>query len=143
MLFSALRPLAVASLLISAGASHALERPPVLSLEAAQAMSRACESLAKTKGWHMNISVVAVALNKLAAVLAKGVTTLSNAACEPEIVDLAECLNKMGASVENAGTPTITITGVEKLSGTTHAVITDRIEAGTYAVAAAMAGGEV
>ena len=58
MLFSALRPLAVASLLLTAGASHALERLPVLSLEAAQAMSRACESLAKTKGWRMNISVV-------------------------------------------------------------------------------------
>jgi UDP-N-acetylglucosamine 1-carboxyvinyltransferase len=89
------------------------------------------------------VSVGATEHAMLAAVLAKGVTTLSNAACEPEIVDLAECLNKMGASVENAGTPTITITGVEKLSGTTHAVITDRIEAGTYAVAAAMAGGEV
>jgi UDP-N-acetylglucosamine 1-carboxyvinyltransferase len=89
------------------------------------------------------VSVGATEHAMLAAVLAKGRTTLSNAACEPEIVDLAECLNKMGAKVENAGTPTITITGVSKLSGTTHAVITDRIEAGTYAVAAAMAGGEV
>lgn len=89
------------------------------------------------------VSVGATEHAMLAAVLAKGVTTLSNAACEPEIVDLAECLNKMGARVENAGTPTITITGVSRLSGATHAVITDRIEAGTYAVAAAMAGGEV
>jgi len=89
------------------------------------------------------VSVGATEHAMLAAVLAEGVTTLSNAACEPEIVDLAECLNKMGARVENAGTPTITITGVSRLSGTTHAVITDRIEAGTYAVAAAMAGGEV
>ena len=89
------------------------------------------------------VSVGATEHAMLAAVLAKGVTTLANAACEPEIVDLADCLNKMGARVENAGTPTITITGVSKLSGTTHAVITDRIEAGTYAVAAAMAGGEV
>jgi UDP-N-acetylglucosamine 1-carboxyvinyltransferase len=71
------------------------------------------------------------------------VTVLNNAACEPEIVDLADCLNKMGAQVAGAGTPSITITGVEKLSGAKHAVITDRIEAGTYAVAAAMAGGEV
>lgn len=89
------------------------------------------------------VSVGATEHAMLAAVLAKGVTVLANAACEPEIVDLAECLNKMGAKVEGAGTPTITITGVLKLSGTTHAVITDRIEAGTYAVAAAMAGGEV
>jgi UDP-N-acetylglucosamine 1-carboxyvinyltransferase len=89
------------------------------------------------------VSVGATEHAMLAAVLAKGVTVLKTAACEPEIVDLAECLNKMGAKVEGAGTPTITITGVEKLHGTTHAVITDRIEAGTYAVAAAMAGGEV
>lgn len=89
------------------------------------------------------VSVGATEHAMLAAVLARGVTTLSNAACEPEIGDLADCLNKMGARVENAGTPTITITGVSSLSGATHAVITDRIEAGTYAVAAAMAGGEV
>jgi UDP-N-acetylglucosamine 1-carboxyvinyltransferase len=89
------------------------------------------------------VSVGATEHAMLAAVLAKGVTVLSNAACEPEIVDLAECLNKMGAKVEGAGTPTISITGVARLHGTTHAVITDRIEAGTYAVAAAMAGGEV
>ncbi len=89
------------------------------------------------------VSVGATEHAMLAAVLAKGVTVLKTAACEPEIVDLADCLNKMGAQVEGAGTPTITITGVEKLRGTTHAVITDRIEAGTYAVAAAMAGGEV
>ena len=89
------------------------------------------------------VSVGATEHAMLAAVLARGVTILSNAACEPEIVDLAECLNTMGARIDNAGTSTITITGVSKLSGTTHAVITDRIEAGTYAVAAAMAGGEV
>ena len=84
------------------------------------------------------VSVGATEHAMLAAVLAKGVTVLKTAACEPEIVDLAECLNKMGAKVEGAGTPTITITGVDKLHGTTHAVITDRIEAGTYA-----AGGTV
>ncbi|MDO9337551.1 MAG: UDP-N-acetylglucosamine 1-carboxyvinyltransferase [Caulobacteraceae bacterium] len=89
------------------------------------------------------VSVGATEHAMLAAVLAKGVTTLGNAACEPEIVDLADCLNAMGARVDGAGTPTITITGVKKLGGATHAVITDRIEAGTYAVAAAMAGGEV
>jgi UDP-N-acetylglucosamine 1-carboxyvinyltransferase len=89
------------------------------------------------------VSVGATEHAMLTAVLAKGVTVLSNAACEPEIGDLADCLNKMGAQVEGAGTPVIRITGVRKLSGATHAVITDRIEAGTYAVAAAMAGGEV
>ena len=79
----------------------------------------------------------------LAAVLADGVTVLKNAAREPELEDLADCLNAMGAQVEGAGTATITITGVSKLHGATHAVMPDRIETGTYAVAAAMAGGEV
>ncbi|MDP1737658.1 MAG: UDP-N-acetylglucosamine 1-carboxyvinyltransferase [Caulobacter sp.] len=89
------------------------------------------------------VSVGATEHAMLTAVLAKGVTVLSNAACEPELGDLADCLNKMGAQVEGAGTSEIRIIGVKKLSGATHAVITDRIEAGTYAVAAAMAGGEV
>ena len=89
------------------------------------------------------VSVGATEHAMLTAVLAKGETALKNAACEPEIVDLADCLNKMGARVEGAGTPVIRITGVARLSGAKHAVITDRIEAGTYAVAAAMAGGEV
>jgi UDP-N-acetylglucosamine 1-carboxyvinyltransferase len=79
----------------------------------------------------------------LAAVLARGETVLINAAQEPEIVDLADCLNAMGAKVENAGSSTIRIVGVERLSGATHAVTPDRIETGTYALAAAMAGGEV
>ncbi|HEY0437595.1 MAG TPA: UDP-N-acetylglucosamine 1-carboxyvinyltransferase [Phenylobacterium sp.] len=79
----------------------------------------------------------------LAAVLADGETVISNAACEPEMNDLADCLNKMGAKVSGAGTPTITIQGVSRLRGTTHAVMPDRIETGTYALAAAMAGGEV
>jgi len=89
------------------------------------------------------VSVGATEHAMLTAVLASGETVLANAACEPEIVDLADCLNKMGARVEGAGTPTIRITGVRRLGGAKHAVITDRIEAGTYAVAAAMAGGEV
>jgi UDP-N-acetylglucosamine 1-carboxyvinyltransferase len=79
----------------------------------------------------------------LAAVLARGETVLTNAAREPEIVDLADCLNAMGAKIEGAGLSTIRITGVERLSGATHAVTPDRIETGTYALAAAMAGGEV
>ncbi|MGZ8363338.1 MAG: UDP-N-acetylglucosamine 1-carboxyvinyltransferase [Caulobacteraceae bacterium] len=89
------------------------------------------------------VSVGATEHALLAAVLAKGETVLENAACEPEIGDLAECLVKMGAKIEGAGTSTIHIQGVTKLSGTTHAVIPDRIETGAYAVAAAMAGGEV
>ncbi len=79
----------------------------------------------------------------LAAVLAKGETVLRNAAREPEIGDLADCLNSMGAKIEGAGTSTIRIQGVSELHGTSHAVIPDRIETGTHAVAAAMAGGEV
>jgi UDP-N-acetylglucosamine 1-carboxyvinyltransferase len=79
----------------------------------------------------------------LAAVLAKGETVIRNAACEPEMNDLADCLNKMGAKVSGAGTSTITIQGVSRLHGATHAVMPDRIETGTYALAAAMAGGEV
>ena len=79
----------------------------------------------------------------LAAVLAKGETVLENAAREPELGDLAQCLNAMGAKIEGAGTSTIRIQGVARLGGATHAVIPDRIETGTYAVAAAMAGGQV
>ena len=89
------------------------------------------------------VSVGATEHAMLAAVLARGETVLTNSACEPEIEDLAECLNKMGAKVEGAGTPTIRITGVARLNGATHSVIPDRIETGTFAVAAAMAGGEV
>ncbi len=79
----------------------------------------------------------------MAASLAEGKTVLENAAKEPEVVDLAECLNKMGANISGAGTDVITIIGVEKLHGATHNIVCDRIEAGTYMVAAAMAGGEV
>lgn len=79
----------------------------------------------------------------MAAALAEGTTILENAAKEPEVVDLAECLNKMGAKISNAGTDVITIEGVAHLNGTTHNIVCDRIEAGTYMVAAAMTGGEV
>ncbi|KUL96765.1 UDP-N-acetylglucosamine 1-carboxyvinyltransferase [Bosea sp. WAO] len=79
----------------------------------------------------------------MAAVLADGVTTIENAAREPEVVDLADCLNKMGAKIEGAGTSTITIRGVGRLGGTHHAVLPDRIETGTYAMAVAMTGGDV
>jgi len=79
----------------------------------------------------------------MAAALAEGTTVLENAAKEPEVVDLAECLNKMGANISGAGTDVITIEGVEKLNGANHNIVCDRIEAGTYMVAAAMTGGEV
>lgn len=79
----------------------------------------------------------------LAATMAEGTTVLEGAAREPEIVDLAVMLNKMGAKIRGAGTPTITIDGVSDLGTAVHEVIPDRIEAGTYMIAAAMTGGEV
>jgi UDP-N-acetylglucosamine 1-carboxyvinyltransferase len=79
----------------------------------------------------------------MAATLADGVTDIENAACEPEIADLADCLNKMGAKITGAGTKHIVITGVPRLSGARHRVLPDRIETGTYAIAVAMAGGDV
>ncbi|NLM04040.1 MAG: UDP-N-acetylglucosamine 1-carboxyvinyltransferase [Clostridiales bacterium] len=79
----------------------------------------------------------------MAAALAEGETIIENVAEEPEITDLANFLNKMGAKIKGAGTDTIRIQGVKRLTGTTHTVIPDRIEAGTYMVAAAMTGGNV
>ncbi len=79
----------------------------------------------------------------MAASLAKGTTVITNAACEPEIVDVADCLNRMGARVTGAGTSRIVIEGVARLHGARHTVLPDRIEAGTYAIAVAMTGGEV
>jgi UDP-N-acetylglucosamine 1-carboxyvinyltransferase len=79
----------------------------------------------------------------MAATLASGTTTLDNAAREPEVVDLADCLNAMGARITGAGTDRIVIEGVSRLSGATHAVMPDRIETGTFLVAAAATGGDV
>ena len=89
------------------------------------------------------VSVGATHVLMMAASLAKGETVLENAAREPEIVNLAECLNAMGAKISGAGTSTITIDGVDALSGARHRVIPDRIETGTYAMAVAMTGGDV
>ena len=89
------------------------------------------------------VSVGATHTLMMAATLAKGTTVLENAAREPEIVDLARCLKAMGAKIEGEGTSTITIEGVTSLSGARHAVLPDRIETGTYAMAVAMTGGEV
>jgi UDP-N-acetylglucosamine 1-carboxyvinyltransferase len=79
----------------------------------------------------------------MAAVLARGETVLRNAAREPEVVDLADLLTKMGAQIEGAGTSTIRIQGVERLHGTEHTIIPDRIEAGTFLVAGAITGGDL
>ena len=79
----------------------------------------------------------------MAAVLADGVTRIENAAREPEITNLADCLNAMGAKIEGLGTSTLTVTGVERLHGAEVAVVCDRIEAGTYAIAAAITGGHL
>ncbi|KIN75975.1 UDP-N-acetylglucosamine 1-carboxyvinyltransferase [Sulfitobacter mediterraneus] len=79
----------------------------------------------------------------MAATLAKGTTVINNAAREPEIVDLADCLRAMGAQIDGDGTSTVTIQGVDRLHGATHRVVTDRIELGTYMLAPAICGGEV
>ena len=89
------------------------------------------------------VSVGATHVMLMAASMARGETVLENAAREPEIVNLADCLNLMGAKISGAGTSTIYIQGVDHLSGARLAVIPDRIETGTYAMAVAMAGGEV
>jgi UDP-N-acetylglucosamine 1-carboxyvinyltransferase len=90
-----------------------------------------------------SVSVGATENALMAATLARGTTVLKNAAREPEIVDLAQCLRKMGAQIEGEGTNTITIEGVDRLHGATHAVVPDRIELGTYMLAPAICGGEV
>jgi len=89
------------------------------------------------------VSVTGTENIMMAATLAEGVTVIENAAREPEVVDLADCLIAMGAKIDGAGTDVITIEGVERLHGATHVVIPDRIETGTYLVAAAMTGGDV
>ncbi len=89
------------------------------------------------------VSVGATHNVMMAATMAKGETVLENAACEPEVADVASCLNKMGAKIEGAGTHTIVIQGVDELEGATHTVLPDRIETGTYAMAVGATGGEV
>ena len=79
----------------------------------------------------------------MAATLAEGQTVFENAACEPEVIDLAECLNKMGARISGAGTPTIVVEGVEKLHGAEHAILPDRIETATFMIGAAVTGGDI
>ena len=94
-------------------------------------------------GGRAGSTVLGTANVMMAAVLAEGVTVLESAACEPEVVDLANFLNAMGAKVSGAGSPTLTITGVKELHGAEHEVIPDRIEAATYAIAALATNGHV
>ncbi len=103
-------------------------------------------SQGRLRGAKIYLDVASVGATQnimMAATLAEGVTVLENAAKEPEIVDLANFLNGMGAKVRGAGTGVIRIEGVEKLSGVKHTVIPDRVEAGTYMAAAAISGGDV
>ncbi|WP_375263736.1 UDP-N-acetylglucosamine 1-carboxyvinyltransferase [Palleronia sp.] len=98
------------------------------------------------KGGRVEFPLVSVGATEnvlMAATLAKGTTTIENAAREPEIVDLADCLRRMGAQIEGDGTSSITVQGVDRLGGASHPVVTDRIELGTYMLAPAIAGGEV
>ena len=94
-------------------------------------------------GGRAGPTVLGTANVMMAAVLAEGVTIIESAACEPEVVDLANFLNTMGAKITGAGSPTVTITGVRELHGAEHEVIPDRIEAATFAIAAAATNGEV
>ena len=94
-------------------------------------------------GGHFGSSVLATDNVMMAATLAKGVTIIENAACEPEVVDLAAFLVKMGAKIKGHGTPRIIIEGVKKLHGAEHSVIPDRIETGTYMLAAAITKGDI
>jgi UDP-N-acetylglucosamine 1-carboxyvinyltransferase len=98
------------------------------------------------KGGHIEFKRITVTGTEdvlMAAVLAEGETVIENAAREPEVCDLAELLNKMGARIEGAGTSRIRIQGVESLRGATHTIIPDRIEAGTFVIAGAITGGDV
>ena len=108
-----------------------------------------CVDASKMKGSHIYLggrygsTVTGTANILMASVLAEGTTVIENAACEPEITDLCKMLIKMGAKIEGEGSPTITITGVEKLSGAEHTVLPDRIEAGTWLIAALATKGKV
>jgi len=116
-----------------------------VSLEAGYVVARAPRG-GRLRGATVNFDKVTVTGTEnllMAATLASGTTTLNNAAREPEVADLAELLNRMGARVRGAGTPTITIEGVETLGAAEHTIIPDRIETGTFLVAAAITNGEL
>ena len=115
----------------------------VVELADGYIQARASKGLSGGRVVFPMVSVGATENALMAAVLAKGPSELVNAAREPEIIDLANCLNAMGAKITGHGTDTIKIEGVDDLHGATHSVISDRIEAGTFAIAAAMTDGDL
>lgn len=114
-----------------------------IDIENGYAVATAKGGLVGTHYTFPKVSVGATHVMLMAASLAKGETIIDNAAREPEVVNLAECLRAMGAKIEGEGTSTITIQGVPSLHGATHRVVSDRIETGTYAMAVGLAGGNV
>jgi len=114
-----------------------------IEIESGYVVARAPHGLRGAEIVFPKVTVGGTHTAMMAASLAQGTTVIENAAREPEIVDVADCLNKMGARISGAGTRQIVIEGVAKLNGARHAVLPDRIETGTYAMAAAMAGGDV
>jgi UDP-N-acetylglucosamine 1-carboxyvinyltransferase len=114
-----------------------------IEIEAGYVVARAKNGLRGAEIKFPKVTVGGTHTALMAAVLARGTTVIENAAREPEVGDVADCLNKMGANVTGAGTSTIVVEGVGKLHGARHTVLPDRIETGTYAMAVAMTGGDV
>jgi UDP-N-acetylglucosamine 1-carboxyvinyltransferase len=114
-----------------------------IEIEAGYVIARARNGLKGAEIVFPKVTVGGTHTAIMAAALAEGTTVIENAAREPEIGDLADCLNKMGARITGAGTSRIVVEGVPKLSGARHSVLPDRIETGTYAMATAMTGGDV
>jgi UDP-N-acetylglucosamine 1-carboxyvinyltransferase len=114
-----------------------------IDIEGGYVLARASKGLRGNRITFPKVTVGATHVALMAASLARGESVIENAAREPEVVDLAECLTSMGARISGAGTSTITIDGVDRLSGARHKVIPDRIETGTYAMAVTMTGGDV
>jgi UDP-N-acetylglucosamine 1-carboxyvinyltransferase len=114
-----------------------------IEIDGGYVVARAPKGLRGGRIVFPKVTVGATHVSLMAAALARGETVIENAAREPEIVDLASCLTKMGARIAGAGTSTIHVEGAERLSGARHAVMPDRIETGTYAMAVAMTGGDV
>jgi UDP-N-acetylglucosamine 1-carboxyvinyltransferase len=114
-----------------------------IEIEAGYVIARAPKGLRGGEIVFPKVTVGGTHTALMAAALAKGTTVIENAAREPEIGDVADCLNKMGAKISGAGTARIVIEGVARLNGARHSVLPDRIETGTYAMAVAMAGGDV
>lgn len=114
-----------------------------ISIENGYVRARAPKGLQGARYTFPKVTVGGTHVLLMAASLARGDTVLRNVACEPEVVNLAQCLNSMGARIAGAGTPEIHISGVSSLAGAQVKVIGDRIEAGTYATAVAMSGGDV